>query len=146
MLGGAPVPRNRYKPVVSRVITHLQEQTVVWSLVSYASESSATLSILIDMGLRRQIVRSALVIIWSFFAGSELSHRLGKDMNTGTVKWFNSQKGFGFIQSTAGGLFVHICAVERAGMGSLNEGQKLSYDIVTDRGNGKSSSDRLQAA
>jgi hypothetical protein len=74
------------KPVVSRVITHLQEQTVVWSLVSYASESSATLNILIDMGLRRQIVRSALVIIWSFFVGSALSHRLGKDMNTGIGK------------------------------------------------------------
>ncbi len=69
-------------------------------------------------------------------------------MQTGTVKWFNSQKGFGFIEQSAGGpdVFVHISAVERAGWTSLNEGQKLSYEIVTDRRNGKSSADRLQAA
>jgi CspA family cold shock protein len=69
-------------------------------------------------------------------------------MQTGTVKWFNAQKGFGFIQPTSGGpdVFVHISAVERAGMGSLNEGQKVSYEIVTDRRNGKSSADRLQNA
>ena len=68
-------------------------------------------------------------------------------MQTGTVKWFNSQKGFGFIQPVSGGpdVFVHISAVERAGWTSLNEGQKLSYEIVTDRRNGKSSADRLQA-
>jgi CspA family cold shock protein len=68
-------------------------------------------------------------------------------MQTGTVKWFNAQKGFGFIQPTSGGpdVFVHISAVERAGLGSLNEGQKISYEIVTDRRNGKSSADRLQA-
>ena len=69
-------------------------------------------------------------------------------MQTGTVKWFNAQKGFGFIQPTSGGpdVFVHISAVERAGMSGLNEGQKISYEIVTDRRNGKSSADRLQAA
>jgi CspA family cold shock protein len=69
-------------------------------------------------------------------------------MHTGTVKWFNSQKGFGFIQPSSAGpdVFVHISAVERAGWTSLNEGQKLSYEIVTDRKNGKSSADRLQAA
>jgi CspA family cold shock protein len=68
-------------------------------------------------------------------------------MQTGTVKWFNAQKGFGFIQPASGGpdVFVHISAVERAGMSSLNEGQKLTYEIVTDRRNGKSSADRLQA-
>jgi CspA family cold shock protein len=67
-------------------------------------------------------------------------------MQTGTVKWFNAQKGFGFIQPTSGGpdVFVHITAVERAGLSSLNEGQKLSYEIVTDRRNGKSSADRLE--
>ena len=67
-------------------------------------------------------------------------------MQTGTVKWFNAQKGFGFIQPEAGGtdVFVHISAVERAGLGTLNEGQKVSYEIVTDRRNGKSSADRLQ--
>jgi cold shock protein len=69
-------------------------------------------------------------------------------MQTGIVKWFNAQKGFGFIQPTSGGpdVFVHISAVERAGLSSLNEGQKLSYEIVTDRRNGKSSADRLAAA
>ena len=68
-------------------------------------------------------------------------------MQTGIVKWFNAQKGFGFIQPASGGpdVFVHISAVERAGMSSLNEGQKLTYEIVTDRRNGKSSADRLQA-
>ena len=57
-------------------------------------------------------------------------------MATGTVKFFNSQKGFGFIQPDDGGkdVFVHISAVERAGMGSLNEGQKLRYDVVSERG------------
>lgn len=68
-------------------------------------------------------------------------------MATGTVKWFNSQKGFGFIQPTSGGpdVFVHISAVERAGMSGLNEGQKVSYEIVTDRRSGKASADRLEA-
>jgi cold shock protein len=69
-------------------------------------------------------------------------------MMTGTVKWFNAQKGFGFIEPTAGGpdVFVHISAVERAGMSTLNEGQKLSYEVATDGRNGKSSADRLAAA
>lgn len=69
-------------------------------------------------------------------------------MQTGIVKWFNAQKGFGFIQPTSGGpdVFVHISAVERAGMTGLNEGQKISYEIATDRRSGKSSADRLQAA
>jgi CspA family cold shock protein len=57
-------------------------------------------------------------------------------MATGTVKWFNSQKGYGFIQPDDGGkdVFVHISAVERAGLGGLNEGQKIKYDVATDRG------------
>lgn len=69
-------------------------------------------------------------------------------MATGTVKWFNDQKGFGFIQPDAGGsdVFVHISAVERAGMRSLVEGQKISYEIETDRRSGKSSAGSLQAA
>lgn len=68
-------------------------------------------------------------------------------MNTGTVKWFNAQKGFGFIQPDDGGkdVFVHISAVERAGMRSLNEGQKISFDIVADRRTGKSSAENLRA-
>ncbi|MFD1327542.1 cold-shock protein [Mycoplana ramosa] len=69
-------------------------------------------------------------------------------MNTGTVKWFNATKGFGFIQPDDGStdVFVHISAVERAGMRSLNDGQKVRYDIVQDRKSGKSSADNLQAA
>jgi CspA family cold shock protein len=68
-------------------------------------------------------------------------------MDTGTVKWFNSQKGFGFIQPTNGGtdVFVHISAVERAGMSTLNEGQKLSFDVVADRRSGKSAAENLRA-
>lgn len=68
-------------------------------------------------------------------------------MSTGTVKWFNGQKGFGFIQPDDGGkdVFVHISAVERAGMSNLNEGQKISYDVVADRKSGKSSADNLRA-
>jgi len=58
-------------------------------------------------------------------------------MSTGTVKWFNSQKGYGFIQPQGGGgrdVFVHISAVERAGLGTLNEGQKVEYEIENSRG------------
>ena len=66
-------------------------------------------------------------------------------MDSGTVKWFNAQKGFGFIQPADGGkdVFVHISAVERAGMTTLNEGQQLSYELVTDRQRGKTSAEKL---
>ena len=69
-------------------------------------------------------------------------------MTSGTVKWFNSTKGFGFIQPDDGStdVFVHISAVERSGLGSLNEGQKISYEIVSDRRSGKNSADNLRAA
>ncbi|HEX4197002.1 MAG TPA: cold-shock protein [Caulobacteraceae bacterium] len=69
-------------------------------------------------------------------------------MATGTVKWFNAQKGFGFIQPDAGGadVFVHISAVERAGLGSLNEGQKISYELERDKRSGKMSAGQLQSA
>ncbi|OAP36467.1 cold-shock protein [Sinorhizobium glycinis] len=69
-------------------------------------------------------------------------------MNSGTVKWFNSTKGFGFIQPDDGStdVFVHISAVERAGLRSLVEGQKVSYDIVRDNRSGKSSADNLRTA
>ena len=67
-------------------------------------------------------------------------------MATGTVKWFNAQKGFGFIQPDDGGkdVFVHISAVEKAGLRGLNEGQKVSYELVTEKG--KTSAGNLQAA
>ena len=69
-------------------------------------------------------------------------------MNTGTVKFFNTTKGFGFIEQGGGqpDVFVHISAVERAGMTSLVEGQKVSFEIVTDRRSGKAAADNLQAA
>ena len=68
-------------------------------------------------------------------------------MATGTVKWFNIQKGFGFIQPDNGGAdaFVHISAVERAGMNVLSEGQKLEFYLVADRRSGKMSADNLKA-
>lgn len=69
-------------------------------------------------------------------------------MTTGTVKWFNTTKGFGFIQADNGGtdVFVHASAVERAGMQSLSDGQKISFEVVEDRKSGKSSAENLQAA
>ncbi|MDE1994122.1 MAG: cold-shock protein [Rhizobiaceae bacterium] len=68
-------------------------------------------------------------------------------MSTGTVKWFNATKGFGFIQPDDGAtdVFVHISAVERAGMSNLRDGQKLSYQLVQDKRSGKMSADQLEA-
>jgi CspA family cold shock protein len=69
-------------------------------------------------------------------------------MNTGTVKWYNDQKGYGFIQPDSGDrdVFVHATALERAGMRGLREGQKVSYDLQTDQRSGKTSAANLQAA
>ncbi|QFR33499.1 cold-shock protein [Ancylobacter sp. TS-1] len=68
-------------------------------------------------------------------------------MTTGTVKWFNAQKGFGFIAPDDGGsdAFVHISAVERAGMSDLREGQKVGFELVTDQRSGKMTADKLQS-
>ena len=68
-------------------------------------------------------------------------------MATGTVKWFNATKGYGFIQPDDGSadVFVHISAVERAGMRSLTDGQKIRYELVQDKRSGKSSADELSA-
>jgi cold shock protein len=78
------------------------------------------------------------------------SNKLSKQdiMTIGTVKWFNSQKGFGFIQPDDGGVdaFVHVSAVERAGMSDLREGQKISFDLLKDARTGKMSAGNLQAA
>ncbi len=67
-------------------------------------------------------------------------------MAAGTVKWFNAQKGYGFIQPSNGGkdVFVHISAVERAGIGALNEGQRVSFDVVTERGKESASNLKLE--
>ncbi len=69
-------------------------------------------------------------------------------MTTGTVKWFDSQKGYGFIQPDNGGkdVFVHATALERAGLRGLREGQKVSYELQTDQRNGKTSAVNLQAS
>ena len=68
-------------------------------------------------------------------------------MTIGTVKWYNSQKGFGFIQPDDGGkdAFVHVSAIERAGMSDLREGQKISFELITDQRSGKASADKLRA-
>lgn len=69
-------------------------------------------------------------------------------MATGTVKWFNGQKGYGFIQPDEGGsdVFVHISAVQRSGLTALDEGQKVSYELVPDKRTGKSAADNLAIA
>lgn len=68
-------------------------------------------------------------------------------MTTGTVKWFNAQKGFGFIAPDDGGsdAFVHISAVEHAGMSDLREGQKVGFELVADQRSGKMSADKLHS-
>ena len=85
------------------------------------------------------------------FWGAVLMHPAVKGhptMATGTVKWFNETKGYGFIQPDQGGkdVFVHISAVERSGMRGLAEGQKVSYDVEADRRTGKESATNLRAA
>ena len=68
-------------------------------------------------------------------------------MDNGTVKWFNAQKGYGFIQPEGGGgkdVFVHVSAVERAGLRELREGQRVSFEVVTDRKTGKAAAENLK--
>ena len=68
-------------------------------------------------------------------------------MATGTVKWYNAEKGYGFIQPDDGGkdAFVHVSALERAGLNGLREGQKISFELIADKRSGKMSADKLQA-
>ncbi len=82
-------------------------------------------------------------------ASSRVAHLTGDiTMANGTVKWFNPTKGFGFIQPDNGGpdVFVHISAVERSTLGSLQEGQKLGYELERDQRSGKMSAGQLQSA
>ena len=69
-------------------------------------------------------------------------------MPTGTVKWFNSTKGYGFIAPEGGGkdIFVHVSAVERSGMGELNEGQRISYELEADKRTGRESAVNLRSS
>jgi CspA family cold shock protein len=82
--------------------------------------------------------------------GAALMHSAvkGHAMATGTVKWFNDQKGYGFIQPDQGGkdVFVHISAVERSGLSGLAEGMKVSYEVQADRRTGKESATNLKIA
>jgi CspA family cold shock protein len=83
----------------------------------------------------------------AFHRGLTITQLKDDPMNTGTVKWFNEQKGYGFVQPDNGSkdVFVHISAVERAGLRTLKEGQKVSFEIVTDKRTGKSSAGNLTA-
>jgi CspA family cold shock protein len=92
--------------------------------------------------------KTIAIIVVKLIASRSHTYALkGFIMTTGTVKWFNSTKGFGFIQPDNGGTdaFVHISAVERAGMREIVEGQKLSYDLERDNKSGKMSACNLQA-
>jgi CspA family cold shock protein len=86
-------------------------------------------------------------LILQGIAGTTTTASKGMTMATGTVKWFDAGRGFGFIQPEDGStdVFVHISALERAGMSALKDGQKVDYDLVQDRKTGKSSADNLQA-
>jgi CspA family cold shock protein len=84
---------------------------------------------------------------WRFRWHANLQEMKGFPMTEGTVKWFNSQKGFGFIAPDDGGrdAFVHISAVERSGLGELHEGQKVGFELIADRKSGKMSAENLKA-
>jgi len=113
-----------------------------------SNEVSVCLATLPFFGLRSQVIsQNSDVLAPRHARGScPVFNARRPMMATGTVKFFNVQKGFGFIQPTDGSrdVFVHISAVERAGMRSLIEGQKVSYDIVTERG--KQAAANLQSA
>ena len=98
----------------------------------------------IQCSFKRRIAYALLLLFMEVY-GNQLKD---DSMAKGTVKWFNDQKGFGFIQPDDGSkdVFVHISAVERAGLRSLTEGQKVSYEIETDKRTGKSSAGNLTAA
>jgi CspA family cold shock protein len=88
-----------------------------------------------DIDIRRALIKRSILDV----------SKGATAMATGTVKWFNSEKGYGFIQPDDGGkdVFVHISAVEQAGLRGLNEGQKVNYEVLADRRTGKSSAGNL---
>jgi cold shock protein len=94
--------------------------------------------------LRGTVVEAALSSFFGVLVCGAVTSSIGADMPKGTVKWFNSQKGYGFIQPQGGSkdVFVHISAVERAGLSSLNEGQVVEYEEVSNRG--KTSAENLR--
>jgi CspA family cold shock protein len=119
-------------------------------LLHYVASDRASLKRL-GLAAKRALDRrpSKKLGIFRLLSGIKRAHLIEDYlMQTGTVKWFNGQKGFGFIQPDDGGndVFVHISAVERAGLRTLNEGQKVSFDVVADRRSGKSSADNLRTA
>jgi cold shock protein len=89
---------------------------------------------------------SAALFLFGVLICGAVANSTGADMSKGTVKWFNSQKGYGFIQPQGGGkdVFVHISAVEHAGLSSLNEGQVVEYEEVSDRGKTSAGNLRVQ--
>ena len=93
-------------------------------------------------------LHGSLCAAFAIHQGLTITQLKDDPMNTGTVKWFNEQKGYGFVQPDNGSkdVFVHISAVERAGLRTLKEGQKVSFEIVTDKRTGKSSAGNLTAA
>ncbi len=98
------------------------------------------------MSLHQNLLKNAISTD-SVNAGEHFQRiQKGVSMSQGTVKWFNSEKGFGFISPEGGGqdAFVHISAVERAGLSQLREGDKVSFELVADRKSGKMSADKLE--
>ena len=133
LLGGADL---RLKLVKTAGNAHLfPSSTSSWfGLLSQAPSSAGPLPVRCGGATRLSLV-----------SGGAISIREGRKMAVGTVKWFNAQKGYGFIQPQGGGkdMFVHISAVERAGLSGLNEGQVLEYEEVSNRG--KTSAENLKA-
>ena len=117
------------------------------SAVEYRQGSVALPCSILWIEPRTRSSESPRILTAPKISGVDFAPYKGRYMAIGTVKWFNGQKGFGFIQPDDGGadVFVHISAVERAGLGTLNEGQKVSFELERDRKSGKTAAAQLQA-